>query len=320
MPKTPADPSRPKPLETKPFESKAAARQAPHAVGAVRHSSGWVAVLDSGRFADRHGVLAPGWQPSSPRLMVPAFVAPQLAEAQLAEAQSGTPPLSKTFAAMLLARKAHASQVRKYTGNPYSDHLGEVAGTVAAALGEQLARDLSFQGTGPIGLRLLGTLHALRVAEAPGGSPAECWTTMALAEDEFMSCLPLTAAAFLEIAVAVAWLHDSVEDQGLAWEEILAIDPWVALGVRWLSDLEAGSRATRKAQSVYRLSLAPGWVQSIKVADLLSNTASIAKHDPDFAYTYLVEKHALLSALTRAHPVLLAMAWDQWGKAWAQVN
>lgn len=257
----------------------------------------------------------PDFSAERAKLKVPGFVAKRLAEASGTDSALPTP-----LAAMLLARKVHATQVRKYTGNPYSDHLAEVAGTVAAALGEQLARDLTFQGTGSMTLRLLGTLDVLHVAEAPDGSPARRWTEMGLAEDEFMSCLPLAPGAFLEIAIAAAWLHDSVEDQGLAWEEILAIDPWVALGVRWLSDLEVGNRATRKAQSVYRLSLAPGWVQSIKVADLLSNTSSIVAHDPKFAITYLIEKHAMLSVLTRAHPVLLAMAWEQWGRAWAKVN
>src|SRR6478736_2419977 len=33
--------------------------------------------------------------------------------------------------AMLFARRVHARQVRKYTGNPYADHLAEVAGIVA---------------------------------------------------------------------------------------------------------------------------------------------------------------------------------------------
>ncbi len=36
--------------------------------------------------------------------------------------------------AMLFAREAHAAQRRKYTNNPYADHLAEVAGIVATVV------------------------------------------------------------------------------------------------------------------------------------------------------------------------------------------
>jgi guanosine-3',5'-bis(diphosphate) 3'-pyrophosphohydrolase len=39
------------------------------------------------------------------------------------------------FKAMLFARHIHKDQVRKYTGNPYSDHLAEVAAIVASSIG-----------------------------------------------------------------------------------------------------------------------------------------------------------------------------------------
>lgn len=300
------------------FPSQKAAQRAPHAVRAVRHEDGWVAVLDNHRFADRSGVLGPDWRPCAVELSTPAFVTAHAPTASQSHASGFSQPAALT--AMLLARKVHAGQVRKYTDNPYSDHLAEVAGVAAAALGGQIECELNLASVEPPELRLLGALNVLRVAEAADGSPARRWTELGLSEDELLSVLPLNPAVFLDIALAVAWLHDSVEDQGLAWSELLAIDPWVALGVRWLSDLEVGNRASRKAQSACRLSLAPGWVQTIKVADLLSNTASIAAHDPKFAYTYLIEKHAVLSVLTRAHPALLAAAWEQWERAWKQVN
>lgn len=34
----------------------------------------------------------------------------------------------RAFDAMTFAREVHKDQVRKYTGNPYADHLAEVAG------------------------------------------------------------------------------------------------------------------------------------------------------------------------------------------------
>lgn len=35
------------------------------------------------------------------------------------------------YEAMLFAREAHKTQRRKYTNNPYAEHLAEVAGIVA---------------------------------------------------------------------------------------------------------------------------------------------------------------------------------------------
>lgn len=155
------------------------------------------------------------------------------------------------FLAMDFAREAHKDQKRKYTGNPYVDHLAEVAGIVA---------------------------------------------TVSLAE----------------IAIATAWLHDCAEDQGITHMHLMErFGRRVADGVLFLSDLEIGNRAERKAMSRARLAAAPGWVQNIKCADLISNTSSIVQHDPDFAVVYLEEKRLLLDVLTKADPRLLAIARSQ---------
>lgn len=109
--------------------------------------------------------------------------------------------------------------------------------------------------------------------------------------------------------IAAAWLHDCVEDQGVTRETLLArFGPTVTEAVMLLSDLEQGNRKTRKQLSRERLAGAPGWVQTVKVADLISNTSTIVKHDPNFAVVYLREKRMLLEALTEADPRLLALA------------
>lgn len=165
---------------------------------------------------------------------------------------------SLAFDAMVFARQVHATQVRKYTGNPYVDHLAEVAG-IAMSVG---------------------------------------WRFPTVHPDIFM---------------ATAWLHDCVEDQGATPFQLRAIDMPEAVieGVMLLSDLEEGNRAVRKAASRERLAAAPGWVQTIKCADLISNTSSIVKHDPKFAIVYLEEKRLLLDVLTKADPRLLAIARAQ---------
>lgn len=165
--------------------------------------------------------------------------------------------MSLAFRAMQFARRAHANQVRKYTGNPYTDHLAEVAGIVAS-----------------------------------------------VAIDRY--------SVLAEKMIAVAWLHDCVEDQGVNLDDLeAAFGTTVAIGVSGLTDVEKGNRAQRKAAARERLALCQSWIQTIKVADLISNTASIVKHDPQFAAVYLKEKRLLLDVLTRADPGLLSIARQQ---------
>ena len=164
------------------------------------------------------------------------------------------------FSAMEFARRVHQGQQRKYTGCPYSDHLAEVAGIVAAA-----------------------------------GARDDVW---------------------LDTAVAVAWLHDCVEDRGVTMVDLITrFGLTVAHGVMLLSDLEEGNRAARKAASRARLATAPGWVQTIKVADLISNTSSIVQHDPKFARIYVEEKRLMLEVLVDADQRLVELARRQIGGA-----
>lgn len=112
--------------------------------------------------------------------------------------------------------------------------------------------------------------------------------------------------------LAVAWLHDCIEDQDVTFDQLHRKFTWhVARGVWLLSDLAGGNRETRKRLSRERLADAPGWVQTIKCADLISNTASIAQHDPGFAVTYLEEKRLLLAVMTKADPRLRSIAMEQ---------
>jgi (p)ppGpp synthase/HD superfamily hydrolase len=154
---------------------------------------------------------------------------------------------------MVFAMDAHKHQKRKYTGNPYTDHLAEVAGIVAT------------------------------IDSRPE-------------------------------SIAVSWLHDCREDQGVSGARIEDLFGMrVAVGVAMLSDFEKGSRAERKAASRDRLASAPDWIQTIKVADMISNTASIVLHDPKFAEVYLEEKRLLLDVLTQADARMIAIARKQIG-------
>ena len=109
--------------------------------------------------------------------------------------------------------------------------------------------------------------------------------------------------------VAAAWLHDTVEDTGVTIELIESIfGKEVATLVGWLTDVstpEDGNRAVRKAIDRNHSAASPREAQTIKLADLLSNTRSIVAEDPKFAITYLAEKRLLLEVLTLGDKQLL---------------
>ncbi len=112
--------------------------------------------------------------------------------------------------------------------------------------------------------------------------------------------------------VAAAWLHDVVEDTGCTYTDIhMGFGADIATLVGWLTDVskpEDGNRAKRKAIDREHTAQAPAEAQTIKLADLISNSRSITEHDPEFAKVYLEEKRLLLEVLTKGDPGLHAEA------------
>jgi (p)ppGpp synthase/HD superfamily hydrolase len=112
--------------------------------------------------------------------------------------------------------------------------------------------------------------------------------------------------------VAAAWLHDVVEDTGCTFNDIhmgFGID--IATLVGWLTDVskpEDGPRWFRKKMDREHTAAAPAEAQTIKLADLISNTKSIMAHDEKFAKVYLEEKRLLLDVMTRGDAGLMAEA------------
>jgi (p)ppGpp synthase/HD superfamily hydrolase len=117
--------------------------------------------------------------------------------------------------------------------------------------------------------------------------------------------------------VAAAWLHDVVEDTGCTYNDIhMGFGTDIATLVGWLTDVskpEDGNRAVRKAIDRAHTAAAPAEAQTIKLADLISNTRSIMEHDAEFARVYLAEKRLLLEVMTKADPELMARARAQIG-------
>lgn len=119
--------------------------------------------------------------------------------------------------------------------------------------------------------------------------------------------------------LAAAVLHDVVEDTPIDLFQIgFEFGPQVREYVKGLTDVytsgyvdETGhrlNRAERKAKEAWRLAQTDPVTQTIKCADLISNSRSIVEYDPDFAKTYIPEKRAILSGLLRAESNLWMLA------------
>lgn len=114
--------------------------------------------------------------------------------------------------------------------------------------------------------------------------------------------------------VVLAWIHDTVEDTKVTLDIIRDMfGSEIAGGLYFLTNVEksAGNRAARHQMNVQRLADAPGWVQTVKIADIYHNTKHIVDLDPVFAPQYLKEKtHAMLS-LKKGDQVLWQMTFEQ---------
>ena len=119
--------------------------------------------------------------------------------------------------------------------------------------------------------------------------------------------------------IAAAWLHDVVEDTQVT-EQVIREEFGDAVAdiVMWLTDVsrpEDGNRARRKAIDRAHTAQAPAEAQTVKLADLISNTTTITAYDPEFARVYLEEKRQLLEVLTRGDAGLRAAAMSTVGVA-----
>lgn len=112
--------------------------------------------------------------------------------------------------------------------------------------------------------------------------------------------------------VAAALLHDVCEDCGVTREEIAErFGEVVASLVDALSDMQTpadGNRTERAARTREKLAAADWRVQSIKLADVVSNLLSVVALDPKFAATYVPEKEALIARLNKGDAGLRAIA------------
>ena len=117
-----------------------------------------------------------------------------------------------------------------------------------------------------------------------------------------------------EAMLAAAWCHDTVEDTGVTLEMVAAeLGPDVASLVEMLTDISRladGNRAIRKTIDLAHTAKASPGAKTIKLADLIDNSASIVARDPIFARLYIEEKARLLDVLRDGDASLHAIATE----------
>lgn len=133
---------------------------------------------------------------------------------------------------------------------------------------------------------------------------------------EAVAKLTMQARGATSEMVAAAYLHDVVEDTSIRLDQIeRKYGALVAAYVGALTEKKwpepRPNRAYRVAYERDRLALTSPGVQTIKLADLIDNSATIVDHDPAFARVYLREKLALLGVLTSGDQGLWERAMDQ---------
>lgn len=123
----------------------------------------------------------------------------------------------------------------------------------------------------------------------------------------------LAELGFPEPVLAAAYLHDVVEDAGVSSEELTKeFGPEVAALVAEVTNpvlpKEPGNRAWRKSKEVEHLAKTSYYGASLKLADIIDNSANVAKVNPEFAKTYLPVLATKVAVLGHGHPWLVSKA------------
>ncbi|MBA8881693.1 HD domain-containing protein [Phyllobacterium myrsinacearum] len=109
------------------------------------------------------------------------------------------------------------------------------------------------------------------------------------------------AANYDDAMLCAAYLHDVVEDTGVTLALLREyFDVRVCKLVDELTNkvpMSAGNRKTRFKLETERIATISNDAMTIKLCDLIDNTATIVAHDPDFAKVYMREKQVLLTVL-----------------------
>jgi GTP diphosphokinase / guanosine-3',5'-bis(diphosphate) 3'-diphosphatase len=123
-----------------------------------------------------------------------------------------------------------------------------------------------------------------------------------------------------EAMIMTAWLHDSVEDHPEKISLAQIRDQFsfhTEEGVMLLTRKEKWKGLPKKErEDLYnkQLASAPGWVQTIKVADIISNCSSVMDHDPEYGPRYIWSKVDTMNHLAKANPMIRMTATKLLGR------
>lgn len=171
-----------------------------------------------------------------------------------------------------------------------------------------------FRDYTPSDFRLYNALTFAHAAHAAVGQLRKYTNDPYIVHPIAVSAVVATVGGSDEMVMA-AVLHDVVEDTAVTVEDIrrlFGID--VADMVDSLTDVYTTeaypklNRATRKELEAGRYAYESDEVKTIKLADMIDNTRSIAEHDAGFFKTYAVEKRNLLTSLVGGNEQLWAVA------------
>lgn len=106
-----------------------------------------------------------------------------------------------------------------------------------------------------------------------------------------------------DLAVQCAMLHDTIEDQGVSYEQLLSLfGARVADGVQALTKSADLPKTEAMADSLARIRQQPQAVWCVKMSDRISNLSNIPEHwTSEKAAKYSREAEAILLALGDAH-------------------
>lgn len=115
--------------------------------------------------------------------------------------------------------------------------------------------------------------------------------------------------------VAAAILHDVIEDTEAGYDDIASnfgvVIADLVLELTDVSRPEDGNRALRKSLDRAHLASVSADAQTIKLADIISNTKDIQENDPKFAKVYVKEMRMLLEVLDKGDQTLKDIAEAQ---------
>jgi guanosine-3',5'-bis(diphosphate) 3'-pyrophosphohydrolase len=126
------------------------------------------------------------------------------------------------------------------------------------------------------------------------------------------------SSGFMEVEIALC--HDLIEDTKATYDDLekelvrerynLIETRHILKGVEDLTDVYTHeaypnlNRQKRKALEAVRLLDTSPYSQTVKYADILDNSASIAEHDPGFARIYISEIAAKITEMDKGNPEL----------------